>query len=214
MEIRKITPAIRLNSMAARLGLVVFSLICMAANSDAILLGTSVTGSAKFGSDPLNYFDSTNGFVPSGFTNSSLSSPTVTISATQTEFGYLDGAGPLSVNFTDTTLTLTETITVNGNYRPQTFSFNDVAFGTLTLSAVSNSFPGGLVSSKNGSAIALAWAGASITSQSTYTAVYSFAKASPVPEPGTWIAGVAIIVSLAWNAVFRQRRALTSRRLQ
>lgn len=214
MDILKVTSTNRHSSQAVLLGLGLICLICTTANSHAILLGTPVTGSAKFGVDPLDYFDPANGFVPAGFANFSFNSPTVTISGSQTEFGYLDGAGPVSVDFTDTRLTLTETITVNGRYAPQTFAFTDISFGPLGLSLVSNTFPGGLTSSKAGATIALAWAGGNVTTRSTYTAVYSFTAPTPVPEPGTWLVGVSILVCLAVSSAFRRRCLITSKHLQ
>ena len=152
----------------------------------AVLDGTSVTGSLTFNSDPTNNFAPGNGnnYVPAGYGNSS--SDTVTISDTQTEFGYDDGFNRDTTDFTDAGLTIQD-VSANGHNSDTTYSFTDTAFSGGKFLPVSNSFNGGTTYSLTGDTFAFFDPGAN--DQGTFRAVFSFTPApgtpAAVPEPST-----------------------------
>ena len=94
----------RLLSALAVLGLLVGS-------AHAGLLGTEMTANLTFGADPNNYFDPENGRVPGGYLNSNSIGTLVTVSNPEIEYGYSDGSNTITVNFTDTEIEISTTIT-------------------------------------------------------------------------------------------------------
>jgi hypothetical protein len=179
----------------------------------ADLLGTSVTGFAQFGGNPNNYFDPANGFVPSGYENTAALG--VTISGSQTEFGYQDANVLITADFTGTQLTIIEHFyKAAGDFSNQHFSFRDTAFGNGTWAATgTDSFSGGLAFStaQSGDLITAVWGGGGATAGTTWTAVYTFTPTiTAVPEPPTlWVAAVggAGFAGYGWRRARRTRAA-------
>lgn len=173
-----------------------------ASQARAGLLGTSVTGSITFPSFSANFFDPANGLVPAGFLNSSPGGPTVTIAEPAIEFGYQDGANRDTANFTDTQLTVMDTVFSSAT--GFTMTFTDSAFTSLTL--VANNFPG-FSSSLVGNVITVSYTGTG--SPAIFTATLNVGSStgpSPVPEPSTVVgAGTAILMGLAY--AWRRRQA-------
>ena len=146
----------------------------------AVLDGTSVTGALTFNSDPTNNFAPGNGnnYVPAGYGNSS--SDAVTISDTQTEFGYDDGGNRDTTDFTDAGLTIQD-VSANGHNSDTTYSFTDTAFSGGKFLPVSNSFNGGTTYSLTGDTFAFFDPGAN--DQGTLRAVFGFTPAPGTPAP-------------------------------
>ena len=94
----------RILSALAVLGLLVGS-------AHAGLLGTDMTADLTFGADPNNYFDPENGRVPSGYLNTNSIGTLVTVSNPAIEYGFSDGSNTITVNFTDTEIEISTTIT-------------------------------------------------------------------------------------------------------
>ncbi len=106
----------------------------------ATLVGTSVTGSLTFPSDPSNYFDPGYGFVPAtGYLN--VSGTTVTVSDSAVEFGCDDYASLISADFSHNQLTirdLNEIAETNNSFQ---LMFTDSALNGQYLIPKSDSFP-------------------------------------------------------------------------
>ena len=174
-------------------------LISLAMPARAELLGTSVTGTASFGAPGgANFFSPGNGFVPAGFGNSSPGTNVVTIAEPLIEFGYKDAANGISANFTDNTLTLSESNTISGANLPQFYTFTDTALAGLTLTQISNTFyAGGATAVLSGNTLTISIAQGGATSGQTYTASYSITPAAsgvplpPVASAGLLLAGLA-----------------------
>jgi hypothetical protein len=147
--------------------------------SAGTLIGTTVNGQLYFDSNPTNYFDPANGFVPPGFQNDS--GPTVVINGTPT-FGFEDGANFDQANFSATTLTISDQ-NLSGGAAPWTMIFTDSAFASV--SKVSDTFSnGGLSYSLAGDVLTINWAGDSTTGWS-YNAVFNINTSTTTPEPSS-----------------------------
>jgi hypothetical protein len=178
------------------------------------ILGSSVTGVLNVGVSSLNAFDPANTFVPStGYLNSAsnFNSPTVTIDATDIEFGAATTNDLVTADFTGNTLTVTDertsgsTTSVGG-----TLTFTDTAFGGI--SKMSDNFPTNPVNGAiSGDVITLTWAGGTVVTGDTYTAVFCITPASTlatssVPEPATVATGLlALPVVGVW--LMKRRKA-------
>jgi hypothetical protein len=153
------------------------------AASAALLTGTSVRGVLNFpGTLTINWFDPQNGDVPSGYLNSTPHSTIVTIGPA-VEFGFHSGGTGLSADFTDTTLTITETALGLGE-GAMTLSFSDTAFAGLILTEPPDGFHPGLTGSITGNTLTLTSPGD--PSVGVKTAVFNFAPATSgggVPLP-------------------------------
>jgi len=175
-----------------------FALV-MTVSARADLIGTSVTGQLLFNGSSTNYFESANGFVPAGYGNSGLgTSTTVTIGAGIIEFGYNDSLNADTVDFTGTTVTLTD-VTGEGSIKAN-YVFTDTAFSGLNLSLVSNNFPSGFSATLVGDVLTLS--APSFNSGGAYTAEYSFAS-TPVastPEPSSVILLLTTLLAVAFVA--------------
>jgi hypothetical protein len=159
-------------------------------HAQAGLVGTSVTGDLEFPTffGTTNYFDQGNGFVPSGFLNAA--GTTVTISATEPEFGFASSLATISANFTDDQLTISNQILAfdpNG-ISTYVFSFTDPAFSGVSFKKVADTFDnGGLSGSLSGDQITLTWpAGGGDEQPATMRAVFDIGAASAVPEASAW----------------------------
>ena len=158
-------------------GVVLMAFAPCAAHAD--LTGTTVVGQMLVGGGPPNYFDSANGFVPSGFGNSGNNGTVVIGSGI--EFGFQDSANTNTADFTGTTLTLTD-VSSQGSL-PVTFEFTDPAFTSLSL--MTNSFPAGLIYSLTGDTITISTPNFLGTS-GTFSAEFGVGTAgAATPEPGS-----------------------------
>lgn len=128
--------------------------------------------------NPPNYFNSAQGFVPSGYGNSGNNGSAVVIGSI-VEFGYRDAANTDTADFTGTTLTLTD-VSVTNSF-PITYVFTDPAF--VSLSLLSSSFPSGIGYSIAGDVITIS--APSFGSPGTYSAEFSINAAAATPEPGS-----------------------------
>jgi hypothetical protein len=70
-----------------------------------------MTADLTFGADPNNYFDPENGRVPVGYLNTNSIGTLVTVSNPAIEYGFSDGSNTITVNFTDTEMEISTTIT-------------------------------------------------------------------------------------------------------
>ena len=164
------------------------------------LSGSSVTAELYFGSDfsdNLFYPPTTTGCLNSG-------GATVTVSDTAPEFCYFL-AGYVSVDLNDTTpeLTVTYNTLPMGTIPALTIYLTDTAFEGLTLSKLSDSFPGGLTSDLEGDQLTLTWPGGEADfvppceTSTCHSATFDLTPA-PVPEPSTvlLVAAGALVLCL------------------
>lgn len=146
------------------------------------LVGSSVTGTLKFGSDPVNYFAPANLYVPVGYGNSSPGSHVNVLIGAGAEFGYRDGFNQYVANFTDTQLIITHDALLYGNSSPLVMTFTSSAFTSLSLDA--QSFAPALTHSLVGNVITINWAGGITTIGST-RAVFNVGSGTGVPDGGS-----------------------------
>jgi hypothetical protein len=167
-----------------------------ATTSAATLIGTSVTGSVKFGINTRNYFDASNSFVPpTGFLNSPPGTPTVTIASPAIEYGFGFGSDTkISADFGANTLTLSEQIPA-ALLEAQHFTFTDSAFAGLSLTETSDTFShGGVTGTLVGNTLSIEWPGGPIAAPQHVTAVFTFS----VPEPASLgLLGIAAVTLTA-----------------
>jgi hypothetical protein len=147
---------------------------------------TTITGLLNFGSNPTNYYDPGNGYVPASYANAS--SPTVTLGSAAT-FGYQDSSNLDTAAFTATSLVLTDVVSSNAINWTQSFTastagfFNHLALTSDTL---------GVTYSVRGDTLTVNWPGTQ--TPGAYAADFTFSGG--VPEPATWamlILGVAMV---------------------
>jgi hypothetical protein len=170
----------------------------------AQLAGSSVTGVfTPYGGGylPGNYFDPVflassypAGSVPAGSANTS--SPTVTLGAGDTTFGFVDQYNTDTADFNASAGTLTVTDVLNGSGAlPWNMIFTDSVFTGIT--PVSDNFYGGLTPTISGDAITLNWLGTYPVYggggpyTATYTAVFdvsSSSSSSTVPDSASTVA--------------------------
>jgi PEP-CTERM motif len=172
-----------------------FVILAMALPAKADLIGTSVTGSLQFITPGTpNYFNPANGFVPAGYLNAA--GPTVAISSTGTEFGFADLINTDTVNFTGSTLTVTDKVLFGAANWIMTFT--DTAFTGLNLVQNSDTFiPGGVTGVLSGDTITLDWAGT--LGSGLMTTTFSLTpRTTATPEPSSFLMlGVGLLGLLA-----------------
>jgi hypothetical protein len=201
--------------------LLTLSAICIAGTHlhAAPILGSQVTGELVFGVDARNWFDKANGNVPSGFLNSS-GATTVAISGSAVEFSHRDGINAATAqnwntaDFTGNQLIITDII--QGRSKNLQMIFTDEAFVGATLTELSDSFPnGGVTAILDGSTIKLTWAGTSVTTFTTFKAVFDLAPGSAqpnVPPPANAVAhapepaSIVLVGSALLGAIVFSRR--------
>lgn len=147
----------------------------------ATLIGAGVDGTLRFNSTPTNFWHPANGFVPAGPLNAAGAS--VIISATDTEFGFDDGANRDTAEFTGNQLIVTDLVRTNATN--WTMTFTSPAF--LGISEISDTFDnGGVNFSFAGNTITLVWAGTNTNSQpGERQAVFSIQTTNTAPDnPG------------------------------
>lgn len=190
-------------------------------HAEAGLVGTSVTGDVEFPTffGTTNFFDpaNTSSFpftVPAGFLNAS--GTTVTISATEPEFGFASSVAKVSADFTDDQLTISNQILVVDTLGISTynFTFTDPAFLGQSFAKVSDTFDDkGLTGSLSGDQITLTWAAnGNVEPIATMSAVFHIGAASStgsgssVPEPSTWALMLLGFAGLGFGAYRRWRK--------
>lgn len=169
------------------------------------VLGTTVTGGMFFGANPINYFNSSAGFVPGGCQNSGAGSASVVAVDPTAEFCFNDGSNFNTAQFTDTTLSITDVMTSNAINWKMTFVFApNTVFGVTETSDSFNN--GGVTATFADNMLTLLWAGAG-SGPLTFNAQYALQVAPPtdVPEPSP-LALVALGL-LAAGAVRYKRQA-------
>ncbi|MEO8099350.1 MAG: PEP-CTERM sorting domain-containing protein [Acidobacteriota bacterium] len=179
------------------------ALVCASASvSWAGLLGAQVTGTLNFGANPLNYFNSTNAFVPGGCQNSGLGSATVTIVNPTTEFCFADGANIDSANFTDTTLAISDQVLGGAGAANWVMTFT-FAPGLVTgVTENTDNFPnaGGVTAGFASNVLTLTWAGTG--TPGTFNATYTLTSGVPEPSSALLLGGGL----LAMATLVRKRR--------
>lgn len=163
--------------------------------ASAGLVGQSVTSSLIFEGDPGNYFDPA----------------TVTIQDPDTEFLFDDGFATYSADFTDTTLTIGDSIYVNQASVAaftMTFILNSGRF--ISVNKDSDVFNPNVTYSWDSTTLTIDWAGipTSVIPQD-FTAIFSIESESngpSVPEPSIL---ALMSLGLAGLGVFKRRRAAT-----
>jgi hypothetical protein len=159
----------------------VFASMALALPAKADLVGTSVTGSVMFSANPNNYFDPANLDVPPGYLNTA--GPTVTISGTSVEFGFMDNFNTDTADFTGSSLTITDDVAISAVNWVMTFT--DPAFAGLSLIPGADTFTnGGVNGSLVGDTITLDWAGTP-TADGLLTASFSIPQVATTPEPSS-----------------------------
>ncbi len=172
---------------------------CTGAPAEASMLsGTSLTGELYFGSDfSRNWF-----YPPTAACGLNYEGATVTVSDAATEFCFFL-AGYLAVDFnaTNPQLTVIFNTLPLGTVPTVTIYLTDTAFEGLTVSKLTDSFPGGLSSQLAGDRITLTWPGGEANfvppceTSTCHSATFELTTAQ-VPEPSTWL-----LVALAISAL-------------
>jgi hypothetical protein len=158
--------------------------------------GTLVSGVLNFGGGSTNFYDPANGFVPAGFGNSTSPNNVPIGGPFTATFGYMDGANTDNSNFTNTTLTFTDMVTLSGANEPIELMYTDTAFLGATVGLVSNNFAG-ITESLVSDVLTLSIPAADVTAGETFSAVYSITTAA-VPAP---VIGHGLLVFLAVGGV-------------
>lgn len=168
------------------------------------VLGTSVTGGLYFGANPINYFNSAQGYVPAGCQNSNAASATVVVVDPAAEFCFEDTANRDTAQFTDNTLTITDVvISPAANWR-MTFAFapNTVFNVTETSDMFVN---GGINYTFADNVLTLTWAGTA-SSGLNLSAQYALQAVPPVGVPEPAPLALLALALLAIAAVRRRRK--------
>ena len=150
------------------------------------LAGTQVTGSITFGSNPNNYYDPANRYVPPGYLNTTYGTTvTVNPAAGVTEFGFADRYDTDTADFTDSTLTITDMV-LNASAGSWTQTFTDAEFAFTKITSITSNFGnGGLTVNLNTIAdtLTISWAGTGGASvNTTYQAQINMVDPQPGPN--------------------------------
>ncbi len=185
-----------------RLLLVSAALVVLASPASAGLVGATVTGTLKFGANPTNYFDFTNGYVPAGFLNSNPNGITVTIGA-GSEFGYNDGFSSIVANFSDTQLVITD-ILGSSSAGAWTMTFYSTEFSSFSISGSPTLVPITLNLPSTGPLMTVIWGGAPTSNGIQAPGTYSATINISVPDAGS----TALLLGLVLVAFALATRSL------
>ncbi|WP_136442853.1 hypothetical protein [Pacificoceanicola onchidii] len=174
--------------------------VCSGAAHASTLLGEDVTGALQFGSVPLNFYDSANGFVPSGYLNSS-GSTTVTIADPAEEFGFIDGFSGIYSDFTNGSLIIDQVASSgSGGASNWSLVFTSSAFIGATFIKTSDAFSSGVVGTLLGDTFTVAFGGGSLSTGSNVATFSIETATAAVPLPaslplflGVLMAGAAVV---------------------
>jgi hypothetical protein len=181
---------------------VLLAILSMATPASAdSLMGTAVGGQLYFDSDPTNYFDPANGFVPSGFQNHA--GPTVVINGYPT-FGFNDSHNFDQADFTGNTLTISDENQLFAGASNWKMIFTDNTFASV--SKISDTFAnGGLSYNLVGDVLTVTWAGED-QSGWNYHAVFDITTTS-VSEPSSLLLLGAALLGLLGTSLLQKRLA-------
>ena len=167
------------------------------------LTGTQISGSIQFGSNTTNYYNPANGWVPTGYVNTTQGA-TVTIDPNATEFGFADWWNTDTADFTDNTLTISDTV-LSSSASSWTQTFTDVAFQTGAITTLSDNFGfGGLSVNLNTTlgTLTISWAGTGGALVNTsYTAKYSIVDPPLAPSAALPESSTSVLLLLGLGAV-------------
>ena len=149
--------------------------------------GLAVTGSLAFGSNGAN--------------GGQFWVPTGAVIGAGVEYDYVDGANHDTADFSDTQLTIHDSVFSNANGWEMTFT---TAGGFTGFSLVSSDFDPGLTYSLSGGVITVDWVGTG-TGPHEFNAVFDVSATPAVPEPETYALMLAGLAALGFVA--RRRKA-------
>jgi hypothetical protein len=153
-----------------------------AAQAQAGPKATTITGSIMFNTNPNNYFDPANGYVPSGYANDSGATVKLGSGAT---FAFYNYPELWTAAFTPTSLAITDDfsalIGLDTN-NTQTFTASTPGFFD-DISLTSNSLGVGYKVSNGGDTLMVTWAGGQLK-EGLHSADFTFSGGAP--EPATW----------------------------
>ena len=179
-------------------------LVSVPLRAKAQLGGTNVTGGIYFdGNISFNGYDPAKGDVPAGSGYENTAGTTVAISDSAVEFGFYDGYNNDTADFSDLTLTVSDSIGAFSAL-PWEQTFTDPDFNGV-FTKISDTFDnGGVTASISGDTITLNWAGTNAADVRD-TAVFNVGSVLQVPEPSTWTlvaAGGVLAALVAWRKRF------------
>lgn len=164
-----------MNRLACALAVVALFISGTSLRADG--LGTNVTGTLTFGGSSTNYFDKTNGYVPTTGYGNSGGSTTVTIGPGP-EFGFQDTANLDTADFDRTTLVITDN-SFQGSSKSFQMTFTDSAF--LGFNLLNDDL--GITYYFTGTTLTVDFPGGNI--KGSDSVLFSYSSLDPVPEPGT-----------------------------
>lgn len=150
-------------------------LLCASLAARADITGSSVTGALYFNGGTTNYFDPANGFVPTGYGNSTGTTTTI---GPGIEFGFMDSANTDTANFTAAMLTVKDDSSDGAS--PFEMDFTDTAFTGFEIVSGSSDY----TASFSGDTLKVFFSGTD--KAATYTVRLDYVDAT-APEPSSFM---------------------------